>query len=135
MVGSVAERVTPLTAESREIAEAVMRGATSAQVAANSTCGRTVENHLQHVFRKLGITRRAELPVRLKRMERNLLPMAWSEPDWRSGGYLTFVGRTVSGETRSRCSTGCSSGGLPTSVIGVALHRFAFPSGAGPARN
>ena len=70
--GSVAERVTPLTAREREIAEAVMRGATSAQVAAQLNLSRrTVENHLQHVFRKLGITRRAELPVRLKRMERN----------------------------------------------------------------
>jgi len=73
--GSVAERVTPLTAREREIAEAVMRGATSAQVATQlSLSRRTVENHLQHVFRKLGISRRDELAVNLRRMERNSSP-------------------------------------------------------------
>ncbi len=69
--GSAAERVAPLTAREREIAEAVMRGATSSQVAEQfSLSRRTVENHLQHIFRKLGISRREELAAYLTRMRR-----------------------------------------------------------------
>ena len=46
--------------------------ATSAQVAAafNLSRGCTVGNHLQHVFRKLGISRREELAAYLTRMDR-----------------------------------------------------------------
>jgi DNA-binding CsgD family transcriptional regulator len=70
--GEVGRRGAPLTAREREIAEAVMRGATSAHVADElSLSRRTVENHLQHVFRKLGISRREELAACLSRMQRS----------------------------------------------------------------
>ena len=52
-----------LTPREQEIAEAVAAGHTSAGIAGQLQLStRTVENHLQRVFRKLGVSKRAELP-------------------------------------------------------------------------
>ena len=52
----------------------------------------------------------------------------------RQGAYLTIVGRTAVRPDSVQVLGGMLSKRLPTSVIGVALHRFAFPSGAVPVR-
>jgi DNA-binding CsgD family transcriptional regulator len=62
--GSASARVLPLTPREREIAEAAVRGETSAQIAERlSLSRRTVENHLQHVYRKLGVSHRGDLEL------------------------------------------------------------------------
>ena len=43
-------------------------------------------------------------------------------------GYLTIVGRTGVRPDSVQVLDGMLASRLPTSVIGVALHRFAFPS-------
>ena len=52
-----------LTRREREIAELAALGLSSRQIAERLVVSvRTVDNHLQRVYRKLGIARRAELP-------------------------------------------------------------------------
>lgn len=56
-------RSVVLTQREREIAELAARGASSPEIAARLQLSRrTIENHLQHVYRKLGIVRRDQLP-------------------------------------------------------------------------
>ena len=56
----------PLTRREREIALLASRGLTSKDIAARlSVSNRTVDNHLQRVYAKLGITSRRELVERL----------------------------------------------------------------------
>ncbi len=51
-----------LTSAEREIAELVLAGATNKEIAGSrGGSSRTVANHLQSVFRKLGVASRAEL--------------------------------------------------------------------------
>ena len=52
----------------------------------------------------------------------------------RTGGYLTIVGRAGVRPDSVQVLDGMLSWRLPTSVTGVALYRFAFPSGTVPAR-
>lgn len=62
--GAASERVAPLTPREQEIAEAVIRGETSSQIASRlSLSRRTVENHLQHIFRKVGVSQRSDLDL------------------------------------------------------------------------
>ncbi|MBO3102778.1 helix-turn-helix transcriptional regulator [Cellulomonas fengjieae] len=62
--GAASARVARVTPRELEIAEAVVRGETSAQIAQRlSLSRRTVENHLQHIYRKLGIARREDLDL------------------------------------------------------------------------
>ena len=57
-----------LTPREREIAELAARGLSSPDIARQLVVSvRTVDNHLQHVYAKLGISRRAELGARLGR--------------------------------------------------------------------
>ncbi|MEV4335084.1 LuxR C-terminal-related transcriptional regulator [Streptomyces sp. NPDC049597] len=56
----------PLTARQREIALLASRGVQSQEIAKHLVLSvRTVDNHLQHIYRKLGITRRSQLPSAL----------------------------------------------------------------------
>ena len=53
---------TPLTRREREVAELAARGATSRDIAEKLfVSSRTVENHLQRAYEKLGVRGRAEL--------------------------------------------------------------------------
>ncbi len=62
-----AERLASLTAREREIALLVGRGATNAEVArALMVAPKTVNAHLERVYRKLGVHRRAELAWRIR---------------------------------------------------------------------
>jgi DNA-binding CsgD family transcriptional regulator len=52
-----------LTPREREIALLAARGATSREIAGRLVLSvRTVDNHLQNAYRKLGVTSRQELP-------------------------------------------------------------------------
>jgi DNA-binding CsgD family transcriptional regulator len=58
------DRVAPLTRREREIAELAAFGRTTLQIATQLHLSqRTVENHLQHSFRKLSISRREDLAL------------------------------------------------------------------------
>ena len=60
--GAERHRPAHLTAREREIAHAAILGGTSAQIALQLNLSRrTVENHLQHVYQKLGIRSRKDL--------------------------------------------------------------------------
>ncbi len=52
----------------------------------------------------------------------------------RSRGYLTIVGRTGVRPDSVQVLDGMLFWRLPTRVVGVALYRFALPSGTVPAR-
>jgi DNA-binding CsgD family transcriptional regulator len=66
---AVAETVVPLTAREREIARLVADGLTSKEVAERLyVSARTVSNHLQNAYTKLGITKRTELAAALGRL-------------------------------------------------------------------
>ncbi|MCJ7439511.1 MAG: helix-turn-helix transcriptional regulator [Acidimicrobiia bacterium] len=53
---------TPLTRREREVAELAARGATSKEIAEKLfVSARTVENHLQRAYEKLGVRGRPEL--------------------------------------------------------------------------
>jgi DNA-binding CsgD family transcriptional regulator len=57
---------TPLTDREREVATLAARGMTSRQIGENLFVSvRTVDNHLQQVYVKLGIKRRSELAAHL----------------------------------------------------------------------
>jgi DNA-binding NarL/FixJ family response regulator len=65
---SLLDEDTRLTPREREIAELAARGMSSPDIARELVVSvRTVDNHLQHVYVKLGIRRRAELAARLGR--------------------------------------------------------------------
>jgi DNA-binding CsgD family transcriptional regulator len=52
----------PLSAREAQIAGLVAQGSTNPQIAARlHLCRRTVENHLEHIFTKLGVENRTEL--------------------------------------------------------------------------
>jgi DNA-binding CsgD family transcriptional regulator len=56
------DQIAPLTQREREIAELAALGRSSPQIASQLHLSpRTIENHLQHSYRKLGVTRRQEL--------------------------------------------------------------------------
>jgi DNA-binding CsgD family transcriptional regulator len=75
--GTASQRVAPLTAREQEIAEAAATGETSNQIAARLHLSRrTVENHLQHVYRKLGVSHREDLALALKAGRSRLDPEA-----------------------------------------------------------
>ncbi|WP_167384718.1 helix-turn-helix domain-containing protein [Amycolatopsis tolypomycina] len=60
--------VDVLTARERRVAEAVARAATDREVARDlGISPRTVQKHLRQIYRKLDLTSRAELLVRLSR--------------------------------------------------------------------
>jgi DNA-binding NarL/FixJ family response regulator len=62
--------VVPLTRREREIATLAAEGLSSKDIAERLfLSARTVDNHLQRVFTKLGVTRRAELAGALARRE------------------------------------------------------------------
>jgi DNA-binding NarL/FixJ family response regulator len=64
--GTASQRVAPLTAREQEVAEAAANGETSTQIAARLHLSRrTVENHLQHVYRKVGVSHREDLALAL----------------------------------------------------------------------
>ena len=57
---------TPLTRREREVAELAARGATSRDIAEKLfVSSRTVENHLQRAYEKLGVRGRADLATAL----------------------------------------------------------------------
>jgi DNA-binding CsgD family transcriptional regulator len=59
---SVRGQLSSLTARQREIVALAATGATSREIATRlSVSARTVENHLQNAYTKLGITSRDEL--------------------------------------------------------------------------
>ena len=63
-----AEAVAPLTRREREVADLAARGVASREIAARLYLSvRTVNNHLQSVYTKLGVTSRAELARALDR--------------------------------------------------------------------
>ena len=65
---AVVETVVPLTAREREIAVLVADGLTTKEVAERLfLSARTVSNHLQNAYAKLGITKRTELGAALGR--------------------------------------------------------------------
>jgi DNA-binding CsgD family transcriptional regulator len=65
---AVVETVVPLTAREREIARLVADGLTSKEVAERLfVSARTVSNHLQNAYTKLGISKRTELAAALGR--------------------------------------------------------------------
>ncbi len=65
---SVLDEDSRLTPREREIAELAARGMSSPDIARELVVSvRTVDNHLQHVYAKLGIGKRAELAARLGR--------------------------------------------------------------------
>ena len=67
-VGTPAASVTSLTATEQKIAELAASGLTNRQVAEQSFLSpKTVEANLARVYRKLGITSRAELGARMAR--------------------------------------------------------------------
>ena len=67
-VGTPARSATALTATERKIAELAATGLTNRQVAERSFLSpKTVEANLVRVYRKLGITSRAELGARMGR--------------------------------------------------------------------
>jgi DNA-binding NarL/FixJ family response regulator len=58
------DRLAPLTQREREIAELAVVGRSSGQIATQLHLSqRTVENHLQHCYRKLSISRRQDLAL------------------------------------------------------------------------
>jgi DNA-binding NarL/FixJ family response regulator len=62
------DRFAPLTQREREITELAAGGWSSPRIAGHLQLSRrTIENHLQHSYRKLGITRREELAAVLGR--------------------------------------------------------------------
>ncbi|MEU2159405.1 LuxR family transcriptional regulator [Streptomyces sp. NPDC019396] len=64
---ATAQASTPLTTREMEIASLVTQGLTSMEVADHAKISRrTVENHLQNVYRKLGVTNRRSLRMVLK---------------------------------------------------------------------
>lgn len=70
-----------LTEREREIAELAASGSSSPEIAGRLQLSRrTVENHLQHVYRKLGIARRDQLGAALRR------PGTVGAQDSRDGG-------------------------------------------------
>jgi DNA-binding CsgD family transcriptional regulator len=59
-------RAVALTAQERRVAAAVMRGASNREIAAELFLSeKTIEFHLRHVYRKLGVSSRTQLVVRL----------------------------------------------------------------------
>jgi len=63
---SARETLFALSAAEREVASLVSRGRSDAEIAATRrTSRRTVENQLQHVYRKLGVHSRTELAARV----------------------------------------------------------------------
>jgi len=59
---SEAINLTPLTEREKQIAEIAATGVTAAQIAQQlGLSRRTIENHIQHIFRKYGISSREEL--------------------------------------------------------------------------
>ncbi|HEV7658196.1 MAG TPA: helix-turn-helix transcriptional regulator, partial [Mycobacteriales bacterium] len=62
------DRFAPLTQREREITELAAGGWSSPRIAGHLQLSRrTIENHLQHSYRKLGVTRREELAAALGR--------------------------------------------------------------------
>ncbi|MFD9466367.1 response regulator transcription factor, partial [Streptomyces sp. NPDC060027] len=58
----------PLTPREREIALLAANGTASKDIAeALQVSARTIDNHLQHIYQKLGITKRSELAQILKK--------------------------------------------------------------------
>jgi DNA-binding CsgD family transcriptional regulator len=71
VVPDLEEQTPALTVRQREVAELVARGMTSAEVADQLLVSvRTVENHLAHVYKRLGINNRAALPAMLAKLNR-----------------------------------------------------------------
>jgi ATP/maltotriose-dependent transcriptional regulator MalT len=64
----IQEELTPLSRRELEIADLATRGLSSEEIAERLVLSvRTVDNHLGHVYQKLGITSRAELRAALGR--------------------------------------------------------------------
>jgi DNA-binding CsgD family transcriptional regulator len=58
--------LTPLTAREREVASLAAEGLSSDVIAKRLFVSvRTVDNHMQHVYQKLGIASRRDLPAAL----------------------------------------------------------------------
>jgi DNA-binding NarL/FixJ family response regulator len=63
----------PLTKKELEVAQLVAQGMTNREIAANLfNSERTIDNHVQHIYNKLGIDSRAELALWLR--DHGLLP-------------------------------------------------------------
>jgi DNA-binding CsgD family transcriptional regulator len=61
------DELTPLTAREREIAGLAASGLSSDAIARQLFVSvRTVDNHMQHVYQKLGISSRGELATAMK---------------------------------------------------------------------
>jgi len=84
----------------------------------------TRSGHLSHVLHTADVACGA-----YRRLER--LP---GKPEPSLAAYLTIVGRTGVRPDSVQVPVGKLASRLPTRVVGVALQRFAFPSGAVPAR-
>lgn len=69
--GADADRLGPLTAREREVADAVARGLTNREAADELFISvRTVTTHLERIYAKLGIGSRRELPAALAALDR-----------------------------------------------------------------
>jgi DNA-binding NarL/FixJ family response regulator len=74
---STAEATAQLTAREREVALLAAHGASSQDIANHlHLSARTVENHLQHAYTKLGVTSRTELARALDTRTRPRTPAA-----------------------------------------------------------
>ena len=71
------DELTPLTAREREIAGLAAAGLSSDAIAQRLFLSvRTVDNHIQHVYQKLGIASRRELPEALGMRDPERAPRA-----------------------------------------------------------
>ena len=93
---STASLTDLLTPAELRVALAVAKGATNREVAADLfVSAKTVEYHLQNVYRKLNLRSRTELAVRVSQASPDLEPTSLGRRGGRDGEAAVEVGRVV----------------------------------------